>query len=251
VGKKRAIVTGGSRGIGRSIVVELARNFNCDVIFSDIVFPNDDIEAVEKSISEEAGNPEVKILAFKADATSFADAEATVKFAIENFGGLDILVNNAGITKDTLLMRMTEADFDLVMNVNLKSVFNYSKAVIKPFMVQKYGRIVNMASVVGVIGNAGQANYASSKAAVIGFTKTMAKEFASRNITVNAIAPGFIETAMTDKLSDAQKEAFLTAVPLNRMGTPEDIAKVTRFLVSDAADYITGQVIKVDGGMVM
>lgn len=251
MGKKRAIVTGGSRGIGRSIVVELAKNSNCDVIFSDIAFPNDDIEAVEKSIREEAGNPDVQILGFKADATSFADAEATVKFAVEKFGGLDILVNNAGITKDTLLMRMTENDFDLVMNVNLKSVFNYSKAVIKPFMVQKYGRIVNMASVVGIIGNAGQANYASSKAAVIGFTKTMAKEFASRNITVNAIAPGFIETAMTDKLNDAQKEAFLTAVPLGRMGTPEDIAKVTTFLVSDAADYITGQVIKVDGGMVM
>jgi 3-oxoacyl-[acyl-carrier protein] reductase len=251
VSKKRAVVTGGSRGIGRSILVELAKNYNCDVVFSDIAFPNDDLEATEKSIREEVNNPEVEIFGFKADATTFSDAEATINFAVEKFGGLDILVNNAGITKDTLLMRMTEDDFDKVVNVNLKSVFNYSKAVIKPFMKQKYGRIVNISSVVGIIGNPGQANYASSKAGVIGFTKTMAKEFASRNITVNAIAPGFIQTAMTDKLTDDQKKALLSNVPLGRMGTPEDIARVTGFLISEAADYITGQVIKVDGGMVM
>ena len=249
--KKRAIVTGGSRGIGRSILVELAKNHNCSVIFSDIAFPDDDLEATEKSIREEVNNPEVEIFGFKANATLFADAEATVKFAVEKLGGLDILVNNAGITKDTLLMRMTEDDFDKVINVNLKSVFNYSKAVIKPFMSQKYGRIVNISSVVGLIGNPGQANYASSKAGVIGFTKTMAKEFASRNITVNAIAPGFIQTAMTDKLTEDQKKALLSNVPLGRMGTPEDVARVTGFLVSEAADYLTGQVIKVDGGMVM
>lgn len=249
--KKRAIVTGGSRGIGRAILVELAKNHNCNVIFSDITFPDNNLEATEISIREEVNNPEVQIFGFKADATSLADAEATVKFAIEKLGGVDVLVNNAGITKDNSLVRMKEEEFDLVINVNLKSVFNYSKAVVKPFISQRYGRIVNIASVVGVIGNPGQANYASSKAGVIGFTKTMAKEFASRNITVNAIAPGYIQTAMTDLLNDEQKKALLTNIPLGRMGQPEDVARVTGFLISEAADYITGQVIKVDGGMVM
>ncbi len=247
---KRAIVTGGSRGIGKAIAKELSSVCG-GLLISDIVFANNSPEECAAEFHKEFSNPDLKVFAFKADASSFADAQATIDFAVEKMGGVDILVNNAGITKDQLLLRMTEDDFDKVINVNLKSVFNYSKAVLKPMISQRYGRIVNVASVVGVIGNAGQANYAASKAGVIGFTKSMAKEVASRNINVNAIAPGFIETDMTHKLSDAQKEALMKNVPMGRMGTPEDVAKVVAFLCSPAADYLTGQVINIDGGMVM
>ena len=250
-GNKRAIVTGGTRGIGRAIVKELANSICSEVLFSDIAFINDDPEACAAEIQKEIGNNGITIHAFKADVSSLEQAEATVNAAIEKMGGVDILINNAGITKDNLLLRMQEEDFDSVINVNLKSVFNYTKAVLKPMIKQRYGRIVNMASVVALIGNAGQSNYAASKAGIIGFTKAMARELASRNITVNAVAPGFIQTDMTNKLSNDQKDNFLKTVPLGRMGLPEDIAKVVGFLCSDAADYVTGQVIAVDGGMTM
>ncbi|MCB0731298.1 MAG: 3-oxoacyl-[acyl-carrier-protein] reductase [Ignavibacteriae bacterium] len=248
---KRAIVTGGTRGIGKAIVKELAAKSCCGVLFSDVAFIYNSCDACAAEIEEEIGSLDTKIVGFKADASSFEDAQATINEAIEKLGGVDILINNAGITRDNLLLRMDEADFDTVMNVNLKSVFNYTKAVLKPMIQQKYGRIVNIASVVGLIGNAGQSNYAASKAGIIGFTKSMAKELASRNITVNAVAPGFIETEMTAKLNEAQREALLRNVPIGRLGTPEDIAKAVAFLCGDDADYITGQVITVDGGMVM
>lgn len=248
---KKAIVTGGSRGIGKAIVKELAAR-NCgSILISDISFPNDDSVACAAEIQKEINNPNVKIYAFKADATSFINAQATIDYAIEKMGGVDVLVNNAGITRDSLLLRMTEEDFDKVINVNLKSVFNYSKAILKQMISQKFGRIVNIASVVGVIGNAGQTNYSASKAGVIGFTKSLAKEVASRNINVNAVAPGFIETDMTHKLNEAQREALAKNIPMGRLGKPEDVAKVVGFLCSSDADYITGQVINIDGGMVM
>jgi len=247
---KRAIVTGGSRGIGRAIVKELAAR-HCDgILFSDVAFPNDNIKDCANEIQKEVGL-DTKIYAFKADASSFEDAQATIDEAMKVLGGIDILVNNAGITRDNLLLRMSEKEFDDVIKINLKSVFNYTKAVLRPMIQQKSGRIINIASVVGIIGNAGQANYAASKAGVIGFTKSTAREVASRNITVNAIAPGFINTDMTAKLNDKQREALLSTIPLNRLGNPEDIAKVIGFLSSDEAAYITGQVIAVDGGMTM
>jgi len=249
--KRRAIVTGGTRGIGRAIVKELASKSCCGVLFSDVVFAYNNCDECAEELQKEIGNPYTKVHAFKADASSFDEAQAAVDFAAEKLGGIDILINNAGITRDNLLIRMTEEEFDQVIDVNLKSVFNYTKATLKYMMKQKYGRIVNIASVVGLTGNPGQSNYSASKAGVIGMTKSLAKEYASKNITVNAIAPGFIETEMTQKLNEAQREALLKNVPLHRMGTPEDVAKVVGFLVSDAADYITGQVITVDGGMVM
>lgn len=250
-GNKRAIVTGGTRGIGKAIVKELASKSCCGVLFSDIAFIYNSCDECAEEIEKEVGRPGTKIFGFKADATSFEDAQATIDAAVEKLGGVDILVNNAGITRDNLLLRMTEADFDAVISTNLKSVFNYSKAILKPMLKQKYGRIVNIASVVGVIGNAGQSNYAASKAGVIGFTKSLAKEVASRNITVNAVAPGFIQTEMTDKLNDQQREVLIRNIPMGRLGVPEDIAKVVGFLCSAEANYITGQVINVDGGMVM
>jgi len=248
---KKAIVTGGTRGIGRAIVKELASKSCCGVLFSDVAFVYNSCDECAEELEKEINNPNIKIHGFKADASSLEDAESTVANAIEKLGGVDILVNNAGITRDNLLLRMTEQDFDSVININLKSVFNYTKAVMKHMIKQRYGRIVNIASVVGMIGNAGQSNYAASKAGVIGFTKATAKELASRNITVNAVAPGFIETEMTHQLNEKQREALLQNIPLKRMGTPEDIARVVGFLCSDDANYITGQVIPVDGGMVM
>jgi 3-oxoacyl-[acyl-carrier protein] reductase len=248
---KRAIVTGGTRGIGRAIVRELAARSCCGVLFSDVAFIYNSCDECADEIQQEVGSLDTKIYAFKADASSFEDAQATIEEAIKDLGGVDILVNNAGITRDNLLLRMSEKEFDDVININLKSVFNYTKAVLRPMIQQKYGRIINIASVVGIIGNAGQANYAASKAGVIGFTKSTAREVASRGITVNAVAPGFIETDMTSKLNDKQREALMNNIPMNRLGTPEDIAKVVGFLSSDEAAYITGQVIAVDGGMTM
>jgi 3-oxoacyl-[acyl-carrier protein] reductase len=247
---KRAIVTGGTRGIGRAIVKELAARSCCGVLFSDVAFVYNSCDECAEEIMSEIPDP-TNIFAFKADATSFEEAQATVNAAIEKLGGVDILVNNAGITRDNLLLRMTEKEFDDVINANLKSVFNYTKAVLRPMINQRYGRIINIASVVGLIGNPGQANYVASKAGVIGFTKSVAREVASRGITVNAIAPGFIETDMTKKLNEEQRKKLLQNVPMQRMGVPEDVAKVVAFLCSNDADYITGQVIAVDGGLTM
>lgn len=248
---KRAIVTGGTRGIGRAIVKELAAKSCCGVLFSDVAFIYNSCDECADELQEEIDNPGTRIYGFKADASSLEQAQATVDAAVEKLGGVDILVNNAGITRDNLLLRMQEKDFDDVISANLKSVFNYSKAVLKPMMKQRYGRIVNIASVVALIGNAGQSNYVASKAGVIGFTKAMAREVASRNITVNAVAPGFIQTDMTDKLNDEQRAKLMQQIPIGRLGIPEDIAKVVGFLCSSDADYITGQVIAVDGGMTM
>lgn len=248
---KRAIVTGGTRGIGKAIVKELASKSCCGVLFSDVAFIYNSCDECAAEIEKELGSLDTKIVGFKADATSLEEAQKTVDAAIENLGGVDILVNNAGITRDNLLLRMSEKEWDDVINVNLKSVFNYTKAVLKHMINQRYGRIVNIASVVGLIGNAGQANYAASKSGIIGFSKSIAREVASRNITVNCVAPGFIETDMTKSLNEKQREVLSQTIPMKRMGKPEDIARVVGFLCSPDADYITGQVIAVDGGMTM
>lgn len=248
---KRAIVTGGTRGIGKAIVKELASKSCCGVLFSDVAFIYNSCDECAAEIEKEVGSLDTKIIGFKADATSLEDAQKTVDAAIEKLGGVDILVNNAGITRDNLLLRMSEKEWDDVINVNLKSVFNYTKAVLKHMVNQRYGRIVNIASVVGLIGNAGQANYAASKSGIIGFSKSIAREVASRNITVNCVAPGFIETDMTKSLTEKQRELLSQNIPMKRMGKPEDIARVVGFLCSPDADYITGQVIAVDGGMTM
>ena len=250
-GNKRAIVTGGTRGIGRAIVKELAARSCCGVLFSDVAFIYTSCDECADEIQQEINNPGTKIYAYKADASSYHQAEETVQKAVEQLGGVDILVNNAGITRDNLLLRMSEEEFDQVIQVNLRSVFNYTKAAMKHMIKQRYGRIINISSVVGLIGNPGQTNYAASKAGIIGFTKSVARELASRNITVNAIAPGFIETEMTERLNEKQREALLSNIPLQRLGKPEDVAKVVGFFCSDDASYITGQVINVDGGMVM
>ena len=236
---KRAIVTGGTRGIGRAIVKELAARSCCGVLFSDVAFIYNSCDECAEEIIQEISVSGTQIYAFKADVSNYEQTEDTVKAAIEKLGGVDILINNAGITRDNLLLRMSENDFDDVINANLKSVFNYTKAVIRPMIKQRYGRIINIASVVGLIGNAGQSNYVASKAGVIGFTKAMARELASRNITVNAVAPGFIQTDMTNKLTDEQKQAITQNIPMGRLGKPEDVAKVVGFLCSEEADYIT------------
>ncbi len=242
---KKAIVTGGSRGIGKAIVEQLVMN-GCDVVFT-----YHSSEESAKTLEKDLQKFQRKVFGIKSDASNFSQAEEAIKFTLENINGLDILVNNAGITKDNLLLRMSEDDFDTVINANLKSVYNYTKASLRQMIGQKAGKIINITSVVGIIGNAGQANYVASKAGVIGFTKSTAKELASRNINVNAIAPGFISTDMTSKLNDKQKEAILSQVPLKRLGSAEDVARVAVFLASSDADYLTGQIISVDGGMVM
>ncbi len=242
---KVALVTGGSRGIGAAISKALALE-GAKVVFTYHSNP-DSAQKVLDEIRINGGEGRI----FQADASSFTDAQKTVDFVLSEFNALHILVNNAGITRDSLILRMSEEDWDEVINTNLKSVFNYSKAAIKPMINQREGKIINISSVVGIIGNAGQANYVAAKAGVIGLTKTLAREFASRNINVNAIAPGYIETDMTAKLTDTQKQAILNLIPLKRIGKPEEIAKAVVFLASDDANYITGQVLCVDGGMVM
>ncbi|CAH2713294.1 3-oxoacyl-[acyl-carrier-protein] reductase FabG [Neobacillus rhizosphaerae] len=242
---KAALVTGASRGIGREIALELARQ-GADVAVN---FAGSEAKANEvvdeiKALGREA-------FAVKCDVSNVVEVTEMVREAIDRFGKLDILVNNAGITKDNLLMRMKEEEWDDVININLKGVFLCTKAVTRQMMKQRVGRIINIASIVGVSGNPGQANYVAAKAGVIGLTKTTAKELASRNITVNAIAPGFITTDMTDKLSEDVKTEMLKQIPLARLGEPKDIAKITAFLASDDTSYITGQTLHVDGGMVM
>lgn len=242
---KVALVTGGSRGIGRAIALKLAEN-GADVAIN---YAGNTAAAEEvKAAIEQMGRKALLIQCSVADTDG---VQAMVNQVVKELGRLDILVNNAGITRDGLLMRMKEADWDDVMNTNLKGVYNCSKAVMRAMMKQKSGRIVNMASVVGEMGNAGQANYAAAKAGVIGFTKSLAKEVASRGITVNAIAPGFIATDMTSVLSDDQKAEMARTISLGRAGQPEDVANAVLFLASEGAAYITGQVLNVDGGMVM
>ncbi len=237
---KVAVITGAARGIGLAIAKKYAEN-GAKIAITDIAFG----EEVEKF--KNSGITEVKL--YKSDASNFEDAQNTINKIIEDFGKIDILVNNAGITRDTLLMRMSEEQWDLVIKVNLKSVFNMTKAVIRTMMKQRSGSIVNMSSVVGVSGNAGQANYSASKAGMIGFTKSMAKELGSRNIRVNAIAPGFIETKMTEKLPEEVRQEWMKIIPLRRGGKPEDVANVALFLASDLSSYVSGQVINVCGGM--
>ena len=242
---KVALVTGASRGIGQATAIELAKA-GADVVVNFIGNEAVAQETVEKI--EALGRKAIKIKANVGDAD---DVQAMVDEAIATFGHIDILVNNAGITRDGLLIRMKDSDWDEVLNINLKGVYLVTKAVAKLMVKQRAGRIINMTSVSGVTGNVGQANYAAAKAGVIGFTKTCAKELAARGITVNAIAPGFIETAMTDVLPEKIKEGIAGTIPFGRMGQPEEIANVVTFLASDFASYITGQVLNVDGGMVM
>ena len=242
---KVALVTGGSRGIGRAIALKLAGEGAAVAI--NYAGNAKAAEEVKASIEAAGG----KAMVVQADVSSAEAVDAMVEAVVNELGGIDILVNNAGITRDGLLMRMKEADWDAVINTNLKGVFYCTKAVSKLMMKKRSGRIVNMASVVGLTGNAGQANYAAAKSGVIGFSKSMAKELASRGITVNMVAPGYIETDMTAVLSDKVREAMISTVPLARAGQAEDVAGAVLFLVSDLASYITGQVINVDGGMVM
>ena len=239
-----ALVTGGARGIGKAISEALA-TAGARVIVSDI-----DLAAAQATAAE-LSQKGPGAVAVAADVSNSASVEAMMKEALQHYGRIDILINNAGITRDGLLLRMKEEDWDLVMNINLKGVYLCTKAIMRSMMKQRSGRIINIASVVGVMGNAGQANYAASKAGVIGFTKSAAKEMAPRGINVNAVAPGFIATDMTEKLSDEVKADFLKSIPLGRAGTAEDVADVVLFLASPAAAYITGQVIHIDGGMVM
>ena len=243
--EKCALITGATRGIGKKIAITLAKQgYNIALNYRK---ENEELENTKKEI-EEIG---VQILAVKGDVANFKDCENFVKQVIERFGQIDVLVNNAGITKDMLLMRMKKEDFEQVIDTNLVGTFNVTKNVVPYMMKARYGRIINISSVVGISGNAGQTNYSASKAGIIGFTKSLAKEIASRNILVNAVAPGFIETNMTDVLKDDVKQEIAKNIPLKRMGTAQDVANVVKFLASDDSSYITGQVINVDGGMLM
>jgi 3-oxoacyl-[acyl-carrier protein] reductase len=242
---KTALITGASRGIGKAIALRFA-NEGANVAFSDIR-RDENMENLEKEL-EALG---VQAKGYASDASSFLDGEKLVDEMVKDFGRIDILVNNAGITRDNLLMRMTETDWDLVLQINLKSVFNLTKAVQKVMLKQRFGSIINMSSVVGVNGNAGQSNYSASKAGMIGFTKSIAQELGSRNIRCNAIAPGFIETEMTHKLPEEVRVEWAKKIPLRRGGKPEDVANACVFLACDLSSYVTGQVISVCGGMSM
>lgn len=242
---KVALVTGGTTGIGKAIAQELAKSgFNIAINYRT---ETEEMQELKKEI--EANN--VKCLFVKADISKFEETEKMAKEIIENFEKIDVLVNNAGVTKDGLIMRMKEDAFKQVIDINLVGTFNVTRNIV-PYMVkQRSGRIINIASVVGIVGNAGQSNYSASKAGIIGFTKSLAKELSSRNILVNAVAPGFIETKMTDILNKTVKESILSQIPLGRMGTPSEVANVVKFLSEEDSSYITGQVINIDGGMVM
>lgn len=240
-----AIVTGGSRGIGRAIS-ELLAVRGADLAIADI-----QLDVAQIAANEIAAQTGQKVIAVEVNVADLEMARAMVKTVIDEFGKVDILVNNAGITRDDLLMRMKESDWDDVININLKGAWNCSKAVIRPMMKKRYGHIVNISSVSGQAGQAGQTNYSASKAGLIGLTKALAREAASRSIAVNAVAPGFIPTVLTNDLPDELKDTIISATPMGRMGTPEEIAFAVAFLASDEAAYITGQVLGVDGGMVM
>jgi len=241
---KVALITGGARGIGRAIALTFAKE-GADIVVADV-----NQETAQQTASEIEGLGR-KALALEMDVTNYDKVEESINKILDKMGKVDILVNNAGITKDNLLLRMSQADWDAVINVNLKGTFNCIKAVTRPMIKQRSGRIISIASIIGLMGNPGQANYAASKAGIIALTKTVAKELASRNINANAVAPGFIQTAMTDKLPEDIKKKMLEAIPLARLGTPQDVANVCLFLASDESSYITGQVITIDGGMVM
>ena len=242
---KVAFITGATRGIGRAIALELANEgYNIALNYRT---ENEALETLKKELSELG----VECYPVQGDVSKAEDSERMTKEIIEHFEQIDVLVNNAGITKDNLIRRMKEEEFTDVINVNLVGTFNITKNVIKYMTKKRYGRIINISSVVGISGNAGQSNYAASKAGIIGFTKSIAKELASRNITANAVAPGFIKTDMTNVLKDEIKEEIESTIPLKRLGTAEDVAKVVKFLASDDSNYITGQVINVDGGMLM
>ncbi len=238
---KVAIVTGSSRGIGKAIALKLADAGASVVVTGHI----EDAEPVAKEIRAKGRQS----LAVRASVTSAADIEKLVEATLSTFGRVDILVNNAGITRDQLVLKMSEDDWDAVLDTNLKSVFLCTRAVLRPMLKQRWGRIINISSVIGLIGNPGQANYAASKAGIIGFTRTIAKEVGSRGITANVIAPGFIETRMTQAMNQAQRQELTKRIPLGSLGTPEDVAEAAAFLASDGARYITGQVLGVDGGM--
>ena len=242
---KVVFITGGTRGIGKQIAFTFAKQgYDIAINYRS---QNDELENLKKEIEQN----NVKCLAVQGDVSKFEDCERFVKEIIEYYGRIDVLVNNAGITKDTLLMRMKKEDFESVIDVNLVGTFNVTKNVISYMLKARSGRIINISSVVGVSGNAGQTNYSASKAGIIGFTKSLAKEVASRNILVNAVAPGFIQTDMTDVLKEDVKENIAKQIPLNRMGSAQDVANVVKFLASDDSSYITGQVINIDGGMLM
>ena len=242
---KCAIVTGAAKGIGKAIALKLA-SLGANIVLN---YRSSEEKAIETENEIKALG--VEVLRVKGDISNISDVENLINTAKENFGKIDIMVNNAGITKDTLILRMKEEDFDSVINVNLKGVFNCLKTITPVMVKQREGKIINLSSVVGLSGNAGQVNYAASKAGEIGMTKSLAKEVGARGITVNAVAPGFIETDMTEVLGDKFKEEAKKAIPLKRLGKPEDVANVVAFLASEDANYITGQVIQVDGGMVM
>ena len=240
-----ALVTGGSRGIGKAVVLALAD------AGADVAFTYKSSTSAAEQLVEELKRKGRRAAAYQSDAKVFDEASRVVDLVMKEFGKIDILVNNAGITRDTLLMRMTEEDWDEVLDTNLKSAFGFSKAASRPMMSQRTGSIINISSIAGIVGNAGQTNYAAAKAGLIGMTKTLAKELSSRNIRVNAVAPGFVETDMTQKLTAQQREALLGMVPMKRTAQPEEIAGVVVFLASQEAAYITGQVVCVDGGLAM
>ncbi len=242
---KVALVTGSSRGIGAAIAKELAAQG------ATVILNHRDSAAQAEAIAAEIATAGGQAVVIQADVSSFADAQRLIKETIDRFGRLDILVNNAGTTRDMLIMMMPEADWDLVIQTNLKSAFNCAKAAVRPMMKQRSGRIINITSVSGIAGQAGQTNYSASKAGIIGFTKALAKEVGSRGITVNAVAPGFVPTVLTDVLTEEQKRTIVSRTPLGRFAKPEEIAYATAFLASDQAAFITGQVLSVDGGLVM